>query len=316
MKILSLLIFLFILTNFICCKEKNKRTDNQELLLIKEREKTDLDIKFENLKTPIFSSEYGISNKQRIIDSMIFSISFDSIFFNKGQALYGVMHDGDYICLFNYDYNDTSISNILKLFTNDCPHGFINCIKNRVPIYLLVSPREQIKHGHPAGNKFADAGLRRQDVGQGYDYGNYGAFEWTETLNYTLSFLYLDRKFDTTDVDYKGALFNNLSTAYLFGVAEIGKTKDNENVSGESIIFRTGEKKRDKLGLDDKIDYSEKYKTLVGYFFYKYNKYKTTKDLEEQKIVYFKNGWWRPTVDFDNLNTVREKYLQEHGKYE
>jgi non-ribosomal peptide synthetase component F len=124
-------------------------------------------------------------------------------FTNTPCSIYEYAATGDRLCELRYqsDYSlESTIKKDLKFIeeitTENDNHylaayrAFITSVKSKTPIYLLI--RQQQGDYHPPGNKFADAGIPKSEVGPAWNYGNYDGYY---DKSYSLKFLFWDYSF-------------------------------------------------------------------------------------------------------------------------
>jgi hypothetical protein len=192
---------------FFSCNQDNKTSNGKASRLSSEfykgylqnllQNKTNKDDSIENLKNYIFSEKINFSEKKQILDSVMFSLCTNNILpLKQGMPNTEIIH-------FEYEHGDSIIQKLINESQNIIPQGFINCVKNHLPVYLRITEDGVINH--PGGNKFADGGLTREDVGAAWNQGNYGAY--SEPSSYNYDFLYLDKRYDLTDAKFKGSIF-------------------------------------------------------------------------------------------------------------
>lgn len=194
------LIILLLSTTIINCNSNNANTNTTVNKISSEQ------LNIERSKNEVLKSE----NSNIIIDYVDSIINVNK---NNPINIFPFYENGDEIYKFNYEIPD-SLFNDKSFYSKRVSNSFFNYVKKHYPIYLL---RKNWNQKYGGGNRFANGGLSRSQVGSTYDLGNYAE---SEQVTYGIYFVYLD----IISEDFPLACLNNNSK--YFSMIEIGRSTD------------------------------------------------------------------------------------------
>ncbi|MBI3719720.1 MAG: hypothetical protein HY252_14150 [Sphingobacteriales bacterium] len=227
----------------------------------------------ENVKSMLFSiKDSGLFRKG--IDSLIMSHK------DKAEWLFNIHHNSYYIAPFAYKFDNGLLKYLENVNSKSYPYWFRYNLKNNIPIYLLIREWDVEFSG---GNRFENNNLSRKDVGQAYDMGSYEAQNGT---TYSISFVYLDKKYDTTDYKFPNS---GIHISTLFGILNIGCTGRMGSLRSDAFNYFTPDYQfgiKDFSRFDDKYMFQEQ-NNLLGFLFEKNNQFSTITELLQSSTFKF-----------------------------